>query len=214
MLKNVKTNHVWQIILPLFTYYIVFNCLSLLFRLLFQEKYGAMFALLLAAAITIIPIAAFYMSCPHLKACSYEHYTDVIWDGVFAVSAVLIAVCLNCFITYTGLAGNSESFKEAAATLSDGSLIIRLLANALVIPILEELLYRGVIMGQLYFITEPKTAIIISSLLFGILHFNIVQFLYAFLVGIALGMLHNRTKRLWTCVFAHGLTNLIVILFC
>ena len=57
-----------------------------------------------------------------------------------------------------------------------------------------------------------KTAVIISAFLFGIMHFNVVQFLYGFLVGMAISAVYVKTSRLWVVMVAHGLTNFVVVL--
>ena len=114
---------------------------------------------------------------------------------------------------FLGIVENSDGFQSASKKLTDGTLIIKILSNVIIIPILEELLYRGIIAGQVCLWYGWIAATIFSSFCFGISHFNIVQFLYALIVGIALGTLYCKTKRLSLCILAHGITNLIVILF-
>ena len=116
-------------------------------------------------------------------------------------------------LTQIGIAQVSDGFKRAENTLSDGDIIIKLLCNCLVIPILEELLLRGIITGQLYLWYGLIPSVLFSSIFFGILHNNIVQFIYALIVGIGLGVMYVKTKRLSLCIIAHCLINLIVIIF-
>ena len=54
--------------------------------------------------------------------------------------------------------------------------------------------------------------IIISAFCFGIMHFNVVQFLYGFLVGLAIATVYIKTRKLWVVIVAHGLTNFIVVI--
>ena len=77
---------------------------------------------------------------------------------------------------------------------------------------MEELLYRGIVLGQLLLWMKPAAAVLISAILFGIFHFNVVQFLYAFLVGLLIGAVYVKTGRLFLCMLGHGLTNLMVLL--
>ena len=44
------------------------------------------------------------------------------------------------------------------------------------------------------------------------MHFNVVQFLYGFVMGLALGYIYVRYRRLWIPMAAHGLVNFVVIL--
>ena len=55
---------------------------------------------------------------------------------------------------------------------------------------------------------KPITAIILSSLAFGLYHGNMVQFLYASVLGCLLAIIYHRTGTLWTCILAHVAANL------
>ncbi len=77
--------------------------------------------------------------------------------------------------------------------------------------LLEEFLFRGIIMGSLVKFGKPF-AIFTSALLFGLLHGNLVQIPFAFLVGLALGFLVMETGSLWTGVLIHFLNNLFSVL--
>ena len=52
-----------------------------------------------------------------------------------------------------------------------------------------------------------SNAILISSLLFGLMHQNAEQILYAFAAGILLGLVYERTGSIWPCVFLHLINN-------
>ena len=73
-------------------------------------------------------------------------------------------------------------FKERT-TLVEGPLYIEIIMTLCVAPILEEIVFRGVIMNNLkkYGI---KTAIIVNSILFGVSHSNINMIIPAILTGI------------------------------
>ncbi len=72
----------------------------------------------------------------------------------------------------------------------------------------EEFLFRGAIMTNcMPFGKVP--AILISSLLFAVMHQNAGQILYAFCAGIFLGVLYEKTGNIWNCVLLHTLNNFI-----
>ena len=62
-------------------------------------------------------------------------------------------------------------------------------------------------MGNLLKITNPRNSIIISALIFGIIHFNPVQVFFAFIMGLILGWLYYKTKSLWAPILIHFLNN-------
>ncbi len=76
-------------------------------------------------------------------------------------------------------------------------------------PIIEEVLMRGFVLGGLSVSYGQTTALLISSLLFALLHFNMVQTLSAFLCGICLGLLYLGTGSILCCIMAHMGYNLI-----
>lgn len=75
-------------------------------------------------------------------------------------------------------------------------------------PIIEEILFRGILLrGLLQNGTSPIIAISLSAILFGLAHLNPWQFLGAGLLGAVFGFVYFRTKSLWLCIFLHALNN-------
>ncbi|MCS5423213.1 CPBP family intramembrane glutamic endopeptidase, partial [Psychrilyobacter sp. S5] len=75
-------------------------------------------------------------------------------------------------------------------------------------PIFEEFLMRGIILAGLLNRYSPRKAIIISSLIFGIYHFNIVQSVNATLIGLVLGIIYYKTNSLILCIALHMTNNI------
>lgn len=76
-------------------------------------------------------------------------------------------------------------------------------------PILEELLFRGLLLPGLLKNYGPRKAIVQSSLVFGVFHLNPVQIVSACLLGLFLGWLYYRTQSLVACIVAHFLNNAV-----
>ena len=75
-------------------------------------------------------------------------------------------------------------------------------------PVIEEILMRGFVLGLSEKSLGAIKALLVSSLLFAILHFNMVQTLSAFVCGIILGLLYLKTKSVVCCIIAHCGYNL------
>lgn len=74
-------------------------------------------------------------------------------------------------------------------------------------PFCEEFVFRGVIYGG-YLKSENKLrAILLSALLFGLMHMNVNQAIYAFAIGILLAFLMEAADSLWAPVFCHMIFN-------
>ena len=84
---------------------------------------------------------------------------------------------------------------------------VALLLGAVVAPVLEELLFRGVVLGGLLRNQRPWVAIGQSALLFGLIHFNPAQSVSAAGLGLLLGWLYYRTRSLGLCIVLHAINN-------
>lgn len=72
----------------------------------------------------------------------------------------------------------------------------------------EELLFRGAVLGALRRYGD-KTAIVVSALLFGIVHANLVQMPFAFVLGIYYGYMVCKTGSLLYPIIFHSVNNAI-----
>jgi len=94
---------------------------------------------------------------------------------------------------------------------SVGMLLLGILVFALLPAVCEEILFRGVILQGLrsYGI---KVSVGMSALFFSIMHMNLLQIPYTFLLGIALGLVAYFTRNIWLCVIMHFINNALVLL--
>lgn len=75
-------------------------------------------------------------------------------------------------------------------------------------PILEELIFRGIILDGLLEKYSPTKAILISSLLFGFVHLNPWQFVTGLIIGFFSGWVYYRTRSLSFSIIIHASANL------
>ena len=118
---------------------------------------------------------------------------------------------LNNLIGYTGLKETSQSYQEVSAAFYGSTLVLEILGTCIIIPFLEELLYRGIVYQRLKAFLGVKTAIVLSAVIFGAMHFNLVQFLYATAVGLLLAVIMEQ-EGLGAAMAAHMVTNLVSVL--
>jgi len=83
---------------------------------------------------------------------------------------------------------------------------------ALLAPIIEESLFRGIIMHGLMKNYKSWYAILLSGVLFSLFHLNPWQMTYTFFLGLFLGWLMVRSRSLPLCILAHSINNMIVLL--
>ena len=79
-------------------------------------------------------------------------------------------------------------------------------------PVIEELIFRGVIMHGLMRNYSKFTAVFVSALMFALFHLNPWQFPATFILGIVLGILMLRTRNIYLCILGHAINNGLVLI--
>jgi membrane protease YdiL (CAAX protease family) len=79
-------------------------------------------------------------------------------------------------------------------------------------PLAEEIIYRACFYTALKKRLKVKCAVLISALIFAIVHLSLSQFIPLLVVGIVLALLFERTKSLLVSIITHGLLNLVSVL--
>ena len=118
--------------------------------------------------------------------------------------AQLFSIALEWLLNLMGLSATAAL--EAAAITSTGFSMF--LYITILGPISEELLFRGFLLRML----KPwgkQTAILVSALIFGLFHGNVIQVPFAFLVGLVLGYVTVEYSILWAIVL-HIFNNLVM----
>lgn len=81
-------------------------------------------------------------------------------------------------------------------------------------PIMEEILFRGIILqGLINYGYKKWNSLIFSSFIFGILHINFWQIISAFILGIIIGWIYIRSQSLILSIILHIINNLSICLF-
>ena len=125
---------------------------------------------------------------------------------------ICLSVALNNIISMSPLVSVSEEYQNASDAFYGSTIWLELLGSALITPFLEELLHRGVVYGRLRRMMGMWPAVVVSALIFAGLHFNIVQFIYAFLLGLVFALFVEKTGDLYPAVIAHIVANGIAVI--
>ena len=82
----------------------------------------------------------------------------------------------------------------------------------LVAPVTEELLFRGIILRGLLGRFRPWTAVMLSAMLFALMHMNPWQLIPPFALGVMFGWFYLRTGSVWPGVVGHALNNFLFLI--
>ena len=145
-----RGNRFWQIAYPMAVYYLMYHFLHILFLVITGGRLGSLECLTLASAITLVVMVVCYRKLPITRAISEKRTIAQVlqWTGAILLT-VAVGILLNILISNTPLADLSVGYQEANSTLFSGGLLIKIVGNALLIPMLEEVVYRGIVCGQL-----------------------------------------------------------------
>lgn len=106
-------------------------------------------------------------------------------------------------------------YNELSGIIYSGPVWVMALSIAVAAPVLEELLYRGLIFKRLRTYLKPVPSMLISAFVFGIMHGNAVQFVYAFILGIFMAFVYEKFKTIYAPMIFHAganLTSLVITL--
>lgn len=136
---------------------------------------------------------------------------NILLSLIMMIGMVLMAEVLTSFIpTEGGILGELyNTFMGVFKGMLSDKVGLAIMVVCLA-PLLEEVLFRGIIQGGL---TNkgiaPKKAIVISALVFGIVHANPWQLVGAFLLGLVLGLVYFKTKSIVIPILLHAFNNFI-----
>lgn len=104
----------------------------------------------------------------------------------------------------------TESFFELKAPFEPSfSSVFMLIILA---PIIEEIIFRGIILKGFLMRYSATNAILLSSLIFAVIHLNIVQGINAFIFGLFIGYVYFKSKSIGMTILIHFTINSIGLL--
>ena len=104
-----------------------------------------------------------------------------------------------------------SSFSEVDSMIFGGSFVIVLLSAGIFGPIVEELIFRGIVYKRLRKKSNFLIASVVSAFIFGLAHMNVVQFIYAFILGVIMAFLFE-TYGIFGSMLMHIVANTIVVI--
>lgn len=134
-------------------------------------------------------------------------------DGLLTVAAGFTSsVGLNILFSLSGAAQQSESYQSVAKDQYAVPLIVGILLYGIVSPLAEEVVFRGILFNRMRKDFPPGMAILLSGVLFGLYHGNMVQGIYGTLMGVLMAYLYERMGRFEIPCLFHMTANLTVYL--
>lgn len=162
-----------------------------------------MLIITLVSALIFIPI--FYLIFKKYKKENSYKLKDVILP-------ILLGITISLIYNITLFNINNIFNFTNIFEIENVPIIIQIICSGLIGPILEELVFRGIVYNKLKEFNKPMKSIILASVIFALFHTNILNAIYAFGVSFMFIYLYEKYKTLKAPILMHITLNITIIL--
>lgn len=123
---------------------------------------------------------------------------------IFGIFLNMVIVSLVSFASeILPISEQLEQFEALMEPLMNAGFLPIFLAVGISAPLFEEIIFRGIIFKDFKKATPLWVAIVIQAFFFGAFHMNWIQGVYAFVVGLVLGIVFEQYKSMWAAIILH-----------
>lgn len=123
------------------------------------------------------------------------------------ILGVILSLMYNVFAYYLNFALKTSLFDN------NSNVAVTLLSTGILGPIIEELMFRGIIYNELKSKYSNMKSILITTIFFAIIHINIIQILYALIIGFILIFVYEKYNNIKAPIILHMASNITTTLF-
>ncbi len=123
------------------------------------------------------------------------------------ILGVILSLMYNVFAYYLNFALKTSLFDN------NSNVAVTLLSTGILGPIIEELMFRGIIYNELKSKYSNMKSILITTIFFAIIHINVIQILYALIIGFILIFVYEKYNNIKAPIILHMASNITTTLF-
>lgn len=142
---------------------------------------------------------------------SWKTYLIVILIGIVSLFGIQYFIqSVNDFLSLIGIP------MDGGVTINPtdfGTFILAIFLLAVLPAISEELLFRGIVFNGLRSRISDWGAVVLSSLMFALMHGNLLQLVYPFILGMVMAWIVMRTGSIVASMIIHFTNNFLVVVF-
>lgn len=140
-----------------------------------------------------------------IKFCRFRklHFSTVLMTFIYSLLVMPAATLMNVLSMFFV----DNTIAPLTTEMLSAGFVIMFLMVAVNAPLAEEFVFRGAIYQGYKSSASPFKAILLSALLFGLMHLNFNQAGYAFVLGIAMALLVEATDSIWASFICHLTVN-------
>lgn len=231
----------WMLIYPLLTYEAVSTVILMLYMLflmftdpknafsvqdimgsaetIMDRVYDNYVAVSIGICAVMIPLLLLFMHMDRRRERRDRFLTETweqapLWGyGLVFVAGAAASIVLNNVLLYSGLYDllSDSAFEQVSDVLYNGSFWVEIVSVGILTPVVEELLFRGLLYRRLRWLVNVKPAVVLSALTFALFHGNWLQGIYAFIMGILLAFVCERFHSVAAPALVHVGANLLSV---
>ncbi len=124
------------------------------------------------------------------------------------------ALCLgfNNLLALSDLAPKDEAYVQVIELMYSAPFIAQIICLGILAPVCEELVFRGLMFRRMRALTSFRYAAFYSSMVFAFIHGNMVQMLYAFLLGMVFSYMYEKYGSVKAPIVAHVTANILSVI--
>lgn len=212
---------IWRVISPVLIHFAIYFIIIYLAAMIITRSNSALplddlmgnhFALITIIALLISFVVNFFLfRRDHVIQSDYLKKNPVHLLWIFLIG-VLMSHGLSILLSILPLDNLIGSYETVENEVFSAGWIFVVIRAVIVTPVVEELIFRGLVFRRMKEYTSFWPAAIVSSILFGLYHMNLVQGIYAFLFGIIICLLYDRYGHIAAAVLVHFGANLLSVI--
>lgn len=130
--------------------------------------------------------------------------------AIIVTVSLASAIGLNYLFNLTGFVSSSDNYNMIYRSQFGVDFLVGLFLYGCISPLVEEIIYRGLLYNRLKRIFPLYLSMILSALLFGITHGNIVQGVYGFIMGLLIVWFYEHYESFAAPLLVHIVANVSV----
>ena len=147
---------------------------------------------------------------PKMKTKSLEENLKVYLSGIGLL--YLCIILFNLILSTTNFKPQTQDVANQVIKMSESSLFLIILGPVLLVPLVEELLFRNLLHKSLKIKFSPLIASIISAFLFGLAHMEIDTIPQLVVIGLVLSYTYEKSGSIWVPAALHATNNFVTVM--
>ncbi|MGN0327894.1 MAG: lysostaphin resistance A-like protein [Lachnospira sp.] len=155
----------------------------------------------------LLVIALIYMAVVRMNPVKDIPFKKMgLKNALQSVLTGYLMIPMVLFLSNLSMLFSTNYLQESTQSITSYPFLVQVILMAVIPPLVEEVVFRGVFFG-----TYKKAGLlggaVMSGLVFGCIHLNINQFVYAFTIGVMFAVMVEATGSIWSSVLAHFAVN-------